>query len=121
MFSSICVVSLVVLGSQVTPAAPQATRNNTHIHTMITNISLPESAALAIEDLEARKRILLSLYPTQEERNNVIRRRDRPELCNEVPAFYDSGSSGIHSAIESINWTIAEIIKRCLVDRNWRD
>jgi hypothetical protein len=37
MFSSICVVSLVVMGSQVTPAAPQATRNNTHTYMKDTN------------------------------------------------------------------------------------
>ena len=83
------------------------------------NITLPATAVKAIEDLEARKKILLSVFKTTEERHDMVRRRNRPELCDEVPCGLGDGTSGIVAAIKEIDNAIAKIVTRCLVDRNW--
>lgn len=112
MFCSICVVDAAELGSQVTPAAPRHTQPYTHMNT---HIQLPESAALAINQLQARKEGLIALLPKGsfpfEERHEAD--------CRNVRAGLGNGAGFIDHAINEINETITEIIKRCLIDRNW--
>jgi hypothetical protein len=97
----------------VTPAAPQTT-HTTHTH-MNTTLQLPESAAEAINQLQARKEGLRALLPKGsfpfEERHEAD--------CRSVRAGMGSGSGFINHAINEIDETISEIIKRCLIDRNW--
>jgi hypothetical protein len=82
---------------------------------MNTTLQLPETAALAINQLQARKEGLRALLPKGsfpfEERHEAD--------CRSVRAGMGDGSGFINHAINEIDETISEIIKRCLIDRNW--
>jgi hypothetical protein len=82
---------------------------------MNTTLQLPITAAEAINQLQARKDGLIALLPKGsfpfEERHEAD--------CRSVRAGMGSGTGFINHAINEINETIAEIIKRCLIDRNW--
>ena len=82
---------------------------------MTTTLQLPETAALAINQLQARREGLRALLPKGsfpfEERHEAD--------CRHVRAGLGCGAGFINHAINEIDETIAEIIKRCLIDRNW--
>jgi hypothetical protein len=82
---------------------------------MNTRLQLPESASQAINQLQARKDGLIALLPKGsfpfEERHEAD--------CRSVPCGIGSGAMQINHAVEEINQSIALIIKRCLIDRNW--
>jgi len=82
---------------------------------MNTTLQLPITAAEAINQLQARKDGLIALLPKGsfpfEERHEAD--------CRNVRAGMGSGAGFINHAINEINETMAEIIKRCLIDRNW--
>lgn len=86
-------------------------------NTMNTTLQLPQSAADAVNQLQARRQGLRSLLPTGSFPFDERHEAD----CRHVPAGFGSGAGFINHAINEIDETIAEIIKRCLVDRNWRD
>ena len=81
-----------------------------------THLQLPESAAEAIKQLQSRKEGLRALLPVGyfpfEEKHAAD--------CRSVPCGMGSGTSFINQAITEIDANIAEIIKICLVDRNWQ-
>jgi hypothetical protein len=82
---------------------------------MNTTLQLPITAAEAINQLQARKDGFIALLPKGsfpfEERHEAD--------CRSVRAGMGSGAGFINHAINEINETMAEIIKRCLIDRNW--
>ena len=88
------------------------TQKYTHMNT---TLQLPETAALAINQLQARKEGLRALLPKGsfpfEERHEAD--------CRSVRAGMGNGSGFINHAINEIDETMSEIIKRCLIDRNW--
>ena len=106
-------MSLVLLGSQVTPVAPLSYTQQ--YNTMTTILELPTSAATAINELQARKERLLALLPD----GSFPNKNKHPADCRSVPCGLGSGTGFIMSAVQEIDNTIAEIVKRCLVTRSW--
>lgn len=84
---------------------------------MQTSIQLTAKAAAAITDLRARKDALQAII---KHRNFPYEDQDRnPMYCDNVPAAYGAGTNFIFEAICEINESIAQIIKKDLVDRNF--
>lgn len=82
---------------------------------MQTSIQLTAKAAAAITDLQARKDALQAII---KHRNFPYEDRN-PMYCDNVPASYGEGTNFIFEAICEINESIAQIIKKDLVDRNF--
>ena len=82
---------------------------------MNTTIQLPASAAESINQLETRKQGLRALLP----KGSFPFEEKHEADCRSVPCGIGSGMRGILDAIFEIDASIALIIKRCLVDRNW--
>ncbi len=82
---------------------------------MNTQLQLPESAATMINQLQARKEGLRSLLP----KGSFPFEERHPADCRSVRCGMGTGAGFINKAIDEIDTTIAEIIKLCLVDRNW--
>jgi hypothetical protein len=82
---------------------------------MNTALQLPESASKAIKQLHARKDALRALLPKGSFPFEELHEAD----CRSVKASLGTGTGFIMKAIDEINVSIAEIVKRCLVDYNW--
>jgi hypothetical protein len=82
---------------------------------MNTSIQLPDKAAAAVNDLQARKTALQAIV----KHRNFPCEDKSPVYCDNVPAGLGDGTSLICEAIHEIDATIAMIIQRALVDRSF--
>jgi hypothetical protein len=82
---------------------------------MNTSIQLPDKAAKAVNDLQARKTALLAIV----EHRNFPHEDKSPVCCDNVPAGLGDGTGLIFEAVHEIDATIAMIVQRALVDRSF--
>jgi len=77
-----------------------------------TAVYLHPKIAIAVSELQARKRALLSMFSHPD-----THRTDAAETCRNVPAGEARGTEGIISAISEIDGTIMKLISRSILDR----